>query len=92
MPPPMITKVMPMLTTPMIEAKRMIVRMLSGFTKRPCAVSAPIAEQHKQRDDEAEVAPGAAAEEPGERAALLGCALRDSGGRCGRQRLGGGGD
>ena len=40
-PPPVMTKVMPMLTTPMTEARRRIVSMLSTLRKRSPAVTPP---------------------------------------------------
>ena len=41
MPPPMITNVMPMLTTPITEAKRRMVSMLSTEANRSPAVATP---------------------------------------------------
>jgi hypothetical protein len=41
MPPPVMTKVMPMLTTPMTDARRRIVSMLSMLAKRSPAVATP---------------------------------------------------
>ncbi len=48
MPPAVMTKVMPMLMTPMIEAKRMIVRMFSTFMNRSPAVIAPTTIEEEQ--------------------------------------------
>ena len=57
MPPPVITKVMPMLTTPMMEANRRIVSTLSMLANRsPAVIDADDADQ-QQRDHQAEVAP-----------------------------------
>ena len=58
-PPAVMTKVMPMLTTPMIEAKRKIVRRFSKFENRSPAVIAPASDHQQQGDHEAEVAPPA---------------------------------
>ena len=44
MPPPMITNVMPMLTTPTIEASRRIVTIVSTLAKRSPAVMTPTAQ------------------------------------------------
>ena len=41
MPPPMMTKVMPMLTTPMTEPRRRMVRVLSTLAKRSPPVTTP---------------------------------------------------
>ena len=41
MPPPMMTKVIPMLSTPMTEARRRIVRTLSMLANRSPAVATP---------------------------------------------------
>ena len=56
MPPPMITKVMPTVTTPMTEASRRMVRTLSTLAKRSPAVATPDDAQDDERDDQAEVA------------------------------------
>ena len=44
MPPPVMTNVIPMLTTPMVEAKRRIVRVLSMLANRSPAVMTPAAQ------------------------------------------------
>ena len=44
MPPPVITNVMPMLTTPMVEASRRIVSALSMLANRSPAVTTPAAQ------------------------------------------------
>ena len=60
MPPPMITNVMPMLTTPIVAASLRIVRVLAVDANRSPAVITPDEAQQQQRDDEAEVAAHAA--------------------------------
>ena len=61
MPPPMMTNVMPMLTTPMTEASRRIVSRLSMLANRSPAVMTPTMQEQQQGDDQAEVAPDRAA-------------------------------
>ena len=78
-PPPVMTKVMPMLTTPMTDARRRIVSMLSTLRNLSPAVQPADADQDHQGDDQAEVAPDRAVHDPGERrtgvGGLDGCCL-----------------
>ena len=62
MPPAVMTKVMPMLITPMIEAKRMIVRKLLDVHEAVARGDGADDDEQHERDDEAEVATGGAAQ------------------------------
>ena len=64
MPPAMMTRVMPMLITPMMDAWRRIVRMLLTLVNVSGAVMAPTIDEQQQRHDEAEVAADGARHEP----------------------------
>ena len=77
MPPPPMTNVIPMLTTPMTEARRRMVIALSTLAKRSPAVMTPTMHEQQQGDDQAQVAAGRARHEG-----------RDTGGAW-RTRLGG---
>ena len=55
-PPAVITKVMPIDTTPMTEASRRMVSTLSVLANRSPAVMTPTRHSSSQRDDQAEVA------------------------------------
>ena len=55
-PPAVITKVMPMETTPITDASRRMVNRLSVLANRSPAVMMPTTHSRTQRDDQAEVA------------------------------------
>ena len=71
MPPAMMTRVMPMLITPMIDAWRRIVRMLLTLVKRVACGDGADDHEQQQRDDEAEVAADGARHESLEPGLLL---------------------
>ncbi len=67
MPPPLMTNVMPTLTTPMTEASRRMVSALSTLANRSPAVITPDDAEQQQGDDQAEVAPDRARHEDAQR-------------------------
>ena len=75
MPPPVMTNVMPMVTTPITDASRRIVSTLSVLANRSPAVMTPTMHSSDQRDHQAEVAPRRPAQEPRARLACHGGAL-----------------
>ena len=63
MPPPVITNVIPIETTPITEASRRMVSALSMLANCSPAVHDPDEAEHDERDDQAQVAPDRGAEQ-----------------------------
>ncbi len=66
MPPPVMTKVIPIATTPMTEARRRIVSALATLPNRSPAVTSADDESSDEREDEADVPAGGVGQHPGQ--------------------------